>query len=115
MIIYIKLILIFGLVALLLFFLVRIRSKIMDRIIFLLLFFAGVFFIIYPEVTNSIAHAVGISRGADLIFYLALVFFFFAFLLLYSRNKELERKLNKLVGNDAIENATEPGAASGGK
>lgn len=111
----IKFILIAGLVALLLFFIIKIRSKIMDRILFLFLFLAGVFFVIYPEATNKIAHAVGISRGADLIFYFAVVFFFFAILLLYSKNKDLEKKFTKLVSNDAVENAREPKTTSAGK
>lgn len=105
MIIIAKFILLSLLLIAFLFYLAKVRSKRLDRLLFIVFFITGFVFIIHPDVTNRIAHAVGISRGADLIFYLAIIFFFFVFILLYSMNKELERKLTDLVRNDAIENA----------
>jgi hypothetical protein len=105
MIIIAKFILISLLLLVFLFYLLKIRSKLLDRLLFIIFFMTGVFFIIYPDITTSIAHTIGINRGADLIFYLAIVFFFFGLILLYSMNKELEKKLTDLIRNDAIENA----------
>ena len=107
MIIIAKLLLIFLLFATLIFYFTKMKSERSNRIIFILLILIGVIFVAYPEITNRIAHLIGISRGADLIFYLSIIFFFFAVLLLYAKNKELERKLNELVKNDAIENVRE--------
>ena len=42
-----------------------------------LFFAAGVFFVIFPDRTTDIAHWVGVSRGADLLFYSAILFLFF--------------------------------------
>jgi hypothetical protein len=103
MIIITKLILITLLVISILIYFIKVKSKRLDKIIFLLLLLTGIVFIIQPDITNRIAHILGIGRGADLIFYLAIIFFFFALILLYSKNKDLEKKLNDLVRSDALD------------
>ncbi len=58
-----------------------------------------------PELTSLVARAVGIDRGADLIFYLAIlggvsVCFYF-----YQRNRQLENLITELVRREAIRDA----------
>jgi hypothetical protein len=53
------------------------------------------------------AHFLGISRGADMIFYLGILFLFFLILKLYSRLRRLERQITGLVRSKSLEEAEE--------
>src|SRR4028118_600082 len=102
-----KLILLTGILFLLAFYLIRVRSKVLDRVIFVGLLLSGMVLVLYPDITMKLANLVGIGRGADLVFYLAILFFCFCFLLSYGKIKELEKNMTELVRNDAIDNACE--------
>jgi SAM-dependent methyltransferase len=71
-------------------YLKRFRRPALDKLFIGLLLATGIFFLLYPEVTNQLAHFLGIGRGADLIFYLAILGFGYMVMLLYS-NLSLER------------------------
>ena len=102
-----KLILLTGILFLLAFYLIRVRSKVLDRVIFVAILLLGMLLVLYPDITMKLANLVGIGRGADLVFYLAILFFCFCFLLSYGKIKELEKNMTELVRNDAIDNASE--------
>jgi hypothetical protein len=58
-----------------------------------------------PDLTSLIANLVGITRGADFVFYLAIlggvsVCFYF-----YQRGRQLENLITELVRREAVENA----------
>ena len=51
-----------------------------DKIVLLLVLLTGIVFVIFPETTNRLAHRLGVGRGADLIFYVAIVAFSYTIL-----------------------------------
>jgi small membrane protein len=58
-----------------------------------------------PDLTSLVANTLGINRGADLVFYLAIlggvsVCFFF-----YQRSRQLEDLLTELIRREAIRNS----------
>jgi len=57
------------------------------------------------EVTAPIAHKLGIGRGADLVFYCAVVVMFVGFWMTYIRLRHLRRQLTLLVRQLAIQEA----------
>ena len=62
-------------------------------------------FAIQPEWSTSVAQRVGISRGADLLFYLShLVLLFIAFVY-FLKFKKMEVRFTQLVRQLALENA----------
>jgi len=86
---------------------IRLRSGLFDVILIGLFFAAGIFFVLFPETTNKIAHWVGVSKGANLLLYSAILFLLFLILKLYSRLRRIEQKFTELVRNKSIEEAEE--------
>lgn len=103
----IQIILTIGIVVLAIYMYLRLRSSLFDVILIGLFFVVGVFFVLFPETTNKIAHWVGVSRGADLLSYSSILFLFFLILKLYSRLRRIEQKFTELVRNKSIEEAEE--------
>ena len=62
-------------------------------------------FAIRPEWSSSVASAVGISRGADLLFYVSHFTLFFIAFIYFVKFKEMEVRFTKLVRQFALENA----------
>jgi small membrane protein len=81
------------------------RSKLFDRMIFLMLFVLGTFFVLLPDTTTELANQLGVSRGADLVTYLAWCMFGYLWLMLYTKLRGLERQNTELVRALAIESA----------
>lgn len=86
---------------------IRLRSGVFDVILIGLFFVVGTFFVLFPETTNDIAHFVGVSKGANLFLYTAILFLFFLILKLYSRLRRVEQKFTEFVRNKSIEEAEE--------
>lgn len=72
------------------------RSRLWDRLLVLLLALAGTYLILEPDQSTVIAHKLGVGRGADLVFYLAIVGLGFVELLLFSQVRRLEDRLIRL-------------------
>ena len=104
----IQILLIPLLLALMIVYVIYFRSKIFNRIIFFILFLTGLVFVIFPELSNDVAHFVGVGRGADLILYLTIILFYASFLYLYSKFKKLEAIQTELIRKGAIEQALKP-------
>lgn len=85
----------------------RLRSTLLDIILIGLFFVAGIFFTLFPETTNDIARFVGVSKGANLLLYSAILFLFFLILKLYSRLRKVEQKFTEFVRNKSLEEAEE--------
>ena len=81
------------------------RSAVFDKILIAIIFFTGIMFVLYPDFTTKISSFLGVGRGADLLFYTAVVLFSYLILLLYSKLKKLENQLAELVRNQAIAGA----------
>jgi small membrane protein len=82
-------------------FLRRNRLPLHIMTVFLLLG-AGAVAVVVPNVTNDVAHFVGVGRGADLVLYMAIVAVLFVLLHYYSKFVELQAKLTELTRQIAI-------------
>ena len=103
----IQVILTAGIIIIAAYMYLRLRSTLVDVIMIVVFLVTGVVFVMFNEVTDVIAHFLGISRGADMIFYLGILFLFFLILKLYSRLRKVEQKFTELVRNKSIEEAEE--------
>jgi hypothetical protein len=92
-----------SLLFILITYLRKFRRPALDKLFVGLLMISGIFFVLDPEVTNQLAHFLGIGRGADLIFYLAILGFGYITLLLYSKIKKLEDQLTQIVRKQSLD------------
>ena len=104
----IQILLIGGVLAIFLYYISRFRNALTDLLILILFSGLAVFFILFPDYTNVIATKLGVSRGADLMFYCCILFFLFIFIKLFARIRRLEKKLTELVRKQAIDEAHLP-------
>lgn len=58
--------------------------------------------IIFPDSANTVAHWVGVTRGADLLLYVLTLSFIFTILNLYIKEKQENRRLVSLARKVAI-------------
>jgi len=96
-----------GIILIAAYMYLRLRNTFLDLILILLFLITGVVFVIFNEITDKMAHFLGIGRGADMIFYLGLLFLFFLMLKLYARLRRVEENLTELVRKKSIEDAEE--------
>lgn len=101
----IQILLITGVVLVAVYFFVRLHNSVLDILLLLALVSAAVVFIFFPDATNRIAHKLGVGRGADLVFYLSIVIFWFVILKLYVRIRKLEKIVTDVVRKDALSEA----------
>ena len=101
----IQVLLITGVLIVSFYYALRLRSALFDLL--LLSAFSGlaIYFILFPSQTNTIAHKLGVGRGADLLFYTCILLFLFIILKLFARIKRLENTLTELVRQQAKEEA----------
>lgn len=88
-----------------------VRRRVAPRVGFAwgMLWIAATIAIARPELTATIARALGIGRGADLVLYIAILAMVFGFFAVYVRMRRIESDLTKIVRELAIRNAEEPG------
>ena len=98
-------VLIAGLVISVIFASTAFRTKLAYRLVALLLFLTAATLVVFPDLTTSIARAVGVGRGADLILYVALITGIDVALLLYLRIRHLEQRIADLVRAMAVRDA----------
>jgi hypothetical protein len=91
------------LIFILISYLRKFRKPAIDKIFIGAMLLTGIFFVLYPEVTNQLAHFLGIGRGADLIFYLAILGFGYLALVFYSKIKKLEDQLAIIIRKQSLE------------
>jgi small membrane protein len=80
----------------------RLRSNLLDAILIFLFLGGGIFLIISPDITTSIAKWLGVNRGINLVLYFTVFFFLFLILKLYSRIRRLEQKFTDFVRYEAM-------------
>ncbi len=73
----------------------------------LLLWIAAAVAIIRPSTTMAVAHFLGIGRGADLVFYCAILGMLVALFLIYLRFKRVEREITTIVRQLALRDGDE--------
>ena len=103
----IQLILLAGIAFIGLYFLVRLRKQLLDIILMLSMIACAVVFIIWPDITTLVAKKLNVGRGADLIFYLSILIFWFVILKLYTRIRKLEKSFTDIIRQDALKKAEE--------
>ncbi|MGZ3924121.1 MAG: DUF2304 family protein [Flavisolibacter sp.] len=101
----IQLILLTGIAFIGLYFAIRLRKRLLDIVLLFAMIICAIIFIIWPDVTNTIAKRVGVGRGADMIFYLSILIFWFITLKLYARIRRLEQLFTQIVREDALKKA----------
>lgn len=104
----IQVILLTGIVFIGLYFIVRWRNRLIDILLLTGMIFCAAVLIVWPDTTNLIAKKLGVGRGADLIFYISILIFWFVVLKLYARIKSLEREFTAFIRENALKNAKEP-------
>jgi small membrane protein len=88
--------------------LVRLRVRLRASLFWLLLWGTAGVAIANPNATTVVAHALGIMRGADLVFYCSVLFGFVAFFAVYVRIRRLNREVTLLVRSVALRNPEFP-------
>ncbi len=106
----IKIILITGLAFIAVYYFIRLRNSISDIILLMLMIGVAVTLVLFPGISNDIAHKLGVGRGADLVFYTSILIFWFIILKLYARIRRLEQTITSIVRKDAIDEATKNNA-----
>src|ERR1700741_2412122 len=103
----IQLVLLAGIAFIGVYFLVRLRKRLLDIILLVAMLACAVVFVIWPEITNDIAKKLKVGRGADLIFYISILIFWFVILKLYARMRRMEQALTEMARKQALENAND--------
>jgi len=99
----IQIVLIGGSLALLFHFFVRARRRPVQKLAMSVVFGAIIFLVIFPDVSTWCAHAVGVGRGVDLVFYLSSLVLLFLCFNLYLGQKALEDRLTLVVRELALQ------------
>ena len=88
------------LIAILLAFLVyilRLRTVVLDRILYIVLAVAGISLVLDPDLTSTVAHMLGIGRGTDLLFYFFVLAAMFFAVTVSARMRALQRQVSQLI------------------
>ena len=93
----IQLILTVSILLLLWLYIKHFKTQLMSKILFSILFIAGIIAVIFPEVTNVIANYVGVGRGADLLLYITVIVFYSSLTFIYSRFKKIENRQTEII------------------
>lgn len=98
----IRVILIDGLLLLTLCALLALRSRLATRLFLAGQLLGGTLLVLFPETTNWLAAKVGVGRGTDLLFYLAVLAGYAAILVILAKFRRLERQITLLTREIAI-------------
>lgn len=102
----IQVLLIGGVVIIFLYYAFRLRNAFFDLLILFVFSGLAIFFILFPDYTHQIAKKLGVGRGADLLFYISILFFLFIVLKLFARVRRLENTITDLVRQQSIKEAS---------
>ena len=109
----IQIILLTGISFISIYFILSLRKRLLDIVLLAIMIICAFVFILWPDITNIIAHKLGVGRGADLVFYISIIIFWFIVLKLYIRVRRLEKTFTEIIRKDALADAKElPGASS---
>ena len=105
----IQIVLLTGIAFISLYFFIRWKKRVLDILLLTFLILAAVVFVMWPDLTQNLAKFLGVGRGADLVFYISILIFWFVVLKLYSRVRSLEQKLTETIRKNAIEKVEKEG------
>ena len=86
----------------------RLRSRLLDRLLFFALALLAIVMVLQPEWANAVAAFLGVGRGADLLVYLGFSGLAFLWLGLYARQREMDARLTELARRLAKLGAEKP-------
>jgi len=104
----IQLLLILAAIIVLLVYFNRLRSRLLDRVLFFVLAVVAVIMVLRPDWANDVAHFLGVGRGADLLVYLGITGLAFLWLGLYTRQREMDVRLTELSRRLALMGTEKP-------
>lgn len=78
------------------------------RIAGVLIVISGIIAVLFPLAVTSVANAVGVGRGTDLVLYVLVMVFLFTSVSLYQRVHDLETAITELARQMALQNAEAP-------
>jgi hypothetical protein len=104
----IQILLVLAAILVLLFYFNRLRSRLWDRVLFILLAALAVIMVLRPDWANEIAHFLGVGRGADLLVYVGFTGLAFLWLGIYTRQREMDGRLTELARRLSILQAEKP-------
>ncbi|NTS41069.1 DUF2304 domain-containing protein [Flavisolibacter sp. BT320] len=83
----------------------RLRSGLLDALLIFVFLGVGIFLILFPDVTTTVANWLGVNRGINLVFYFTIFFFLFLILKLYARIRRLEQQFAEIIRDKAMSEA----------
>jgi small membrane protein len=101
----IQAILLFLILILGVFLLRRSRSRLVGRVIMILLVLTLSIFVLFPDLTTLIANRLGVGRGVDFLFYVFALFVVYTLVLVYTRLRDQDRKITQITRALAIRDA----------
>jgi hypothetical protein len=87
------------------FYIFRLRSILLDRLILLAMAIGGAFLVLMPDLSTWIANQIGVGRGTDLILYCFIVFCLFQFAGMSAGERKLQGQITQIVRSVAIRDA----------
>lgn len=106
----IQLILMPAILVALAFYFGKLRTRTFDRTLVLVVGGGGAVMLAFPALTTTVARLVGVNRGADLLFYLALIAGALLTPMFYCRMRAIDQQFTALVRSLAIQQAAPPAA-----
>lgn len=103
----IQAVLLTGVAFIFLYFIIRLKKRLLDIIILFGMIAVAVVFILWPDLTTVIAKKLNVGRGTDLVLYLSILIFWFVILKLYTRIRKLEQLFTRIIRDDAIKNVSD--------
>lgn len=105
----IQILLLTGVLLITLYVIQRLKRPVISVVLVSFLAAVAVWFILQPELTNNIAHMIGVGRGADLVFYICILLFWYVLIRLYARIRKLEEIVTEMVRQSAVDKAIREG------
>ena len=88
------------------FYVIKIRKLVFDRMIFIIGAVVGIFLVFFPGISTVLANWMGIGRGADLVFYLFIIVSLFYFVSVNAEIRHLQKQITELTRTQALANPT---------
>jgi small membrane protein len=103
----IKIILAVGLVLALFLYIRYLKSRLLSKLVIVSLFLLGLIFVFIPDLTNYLAHLVGVGRGADLLLYCMTILFYLSFIYNHYKIKAMQEQITGIIRYGAIDHVKE--------
>jgi hypothetical protein len=98
-----QILLIIGLVFFV-FYVIKIRKLVFDRIIFIVGAIGGIILVFFPQLSTTIANWMGIGRGVDLVFYIFIIVSLFYFVSVNAEIRNLRKQITEIIRTQALAN-----------